>query len=63
MGTLSGLIVILIVVGVGLFWVTTLIHAIQYEEEYNKVAWVIVIVFMNIIGSLIYVIYRLFLRR
>jgi TM2 domain-containing membrane protein YozV len=63
MDALGGLIFLLVVVGIGLFWVTTLIHAIQNEHEYNKVAWVIVIVFMNIIGSLIYVVYRLFLRR
>ena len=63
MDALGGSILVLVVVGIVLFWVTTLIHAIQYEEEYNKVAWVIVIVFLNIFGSLIYILYRLFLRR
>jgi cytochrome bd-type quinol oxidase subunit 2 len=36
-----------------IFWIKMLIHAIRYEEK-NKVAWVLVIVFLQIFGAFIY---------
>jgi lipid-A-disaccharide synthase-like uncharacterized protein len=64
MGNAAALtVVLLICVGAFLFWVTMLIQAIQNEHEYDKIAWVIVILFANIFGALIYLFYQLFLRR
>jgi lipid-A-disaccharide synthase-like uncharacterized protein len=64
MGNAAALtVVLLICVGAFLFWATMLIQAIQNEHEYDKIAWVIVILFTNIFGALIYLFYQLFLRR
>lgn len=36
-----------------LFWLRMLIDAIQYQRE-NKLAWILIIVFFNFLGALVY---------
>ena len=63
MGSMFSLILLLTVFGGFLFWVYMLVHAIRYERETDKIVWVIVIVFTNIFGAIIYMFYRLFVPR
>ena len=35
------------------FWIKMLIHAIKYQKE-NKIVWVLVILFLQILGAAIY---------
>jgi hypothetical protein len=49
-------IVILSILGV-LFWLWTLIDALRYEfSGQNKVIWILSIIFLNLLGSILYVI-------
>lgn len=54
---------ILLLLGMFLIWTYALVHAIRFEKDTNKIAWVIVIVIANIFGAMAYLLYRLFAPR
>ena len=50
------IILLLIVVPIALFWVWTIIDAIQNQglDAAEKICWVLAIIFLQILGSLLY---------
>jgi hypothetical protein len=40
-----------------LFWVWMLVHAIKFQPESQKLAWVVVIVFVPLVGPFIYLLF------
>ncbi len=53
MGTLLGLIFFTIGIFVFVFWLKMLIDAIKNEKE-DKTMWVLLIIFLHVLGALIY---------
>jgi prolipoprotein diacylglyceryltransferase len=59
-GMILGIVFVLIMVALGIFifvfWILMLVDCIKrkYKESSDKIVWVIVIVFTQIIGALIY---------
>ncbi len=52
--TALSILVGILMVAAFVFWVSMLLRAIKKEEKENKIVWVVVIVFAQIIGALIY---------
>lgn len=42
-------------------WMSMLFDAIKMEEGANKIVWVLIILFLNIFGAILYVIFRMML--
>jgi len=60
---LGEFIVIMLILSMTVVWVWTLLDCIKYEDERNKVVWILIIVLAGILGALIYLFARRIPRR
>jgi hypothetical protein len=57
------LIVIMLILSMSVVWVWMLLDCIRYENERDKVVWILVIVLAGVLGALIYLFARRVPRR
>lgn len=58
MASILGFLMMLIFIAIGIwaivFWIKTIIHVMESKKSDDKIAWIILLVSLNIVGSLIY---------
>lgn len=54
LGFLLSLIIFGIIIWAIIFWIKTIVHVMESKKSEDKIAWIILLVSLNIVGSLIY---------
>lgn len=54
LGFLFGLVIFGIIIWAIIFWIKTIVHVMESKKSEDKIAWIILLVSLNIVGSLIY---------